>query len=294
MSDTGAATVVVDKGIPSVDQCLRILAEHGCKPNIREHAQKVRMVAVMLVTSLKPEANIDGGVVSAGALLHDVTKSRSLTTGEAHDVTGAELVRGLGYPRLAHIVAQHVTLTSFDPDGPLTPEEIVCYSDKRVLHKDIVSLMARKLGKHVVQANPANPTQTFKKKKAHLHTQDLYKRYGAKTSASTIEENFAKYAQLENKIRRWMTCELEQVIPDDSIAVTFRWEYGGTNVKIAGDFTCWTQVPMQNREFRVKLPPGTYSFKYVVDGTWMFDMRRPTTCDTEGNTNNTVLVTLSS
>lgn len=145
---TAVSAAPKDLGIPTVETCLRILADQGVRPNIREHSQKVRMLAVNLVTALRPEASIDGGVVSAGALLHDITKTRSLTTHEPHAETGAELVRTLGYPRIAQIVAQHVNLVSFDPDGPLTAEELVCYADKRVLHTDVVSLMARKIGLH--------------------------------------------------------------------------------------------------------------------------------------------------
>jgi len=115
----------------------------------------------------------------------------------------------------------------------------------------------------------------------------VFKRYG---NGPAVEASFAQYTALERKVRKWLACPLEEIVPDDTLDVAFRWEYAGTNVKIAGDFTCWVQVPMPEREIHFRLPPGMYAFKFIVDGVWMFDMRRPTVRDADGNTNNLVTV----
>ena len=38
------------------------------------------------------------------------------------------------------------------------------------------------------------------------------------------------------------------------------------------------------------LEPGTYRYKFIVDGMWVVDMALPAECDNEGNTNNVVHV----
>lgn len=117
----------------------------------------------------------------------------------------------------------------------------------------------------------------------------MYKRYG---NGPEVEKSFATYVALEQKVRRWLTCSLEEIVPDDTLDVAFRWDYAGADIKVAGDFTCWVPTPMPGRELHVRLPPGMYAFKFVVDGVWMYDMRRPTVRDADGNTNNLVTVIL--
>jgi len=38
------------------------------------------------------------------------------------------------------------------------------------------------------------------------------------------------------------------------------------------------------------LQPGTYRYKFIVDGMWVVDVALPAECDNEGNTNNVVHV----
>lgn len=46
-------------------------------------------------------------------------------------------------------------------------------------------------------------------------------------------------------------------------------------VAIAGDFSEWQPRPLRKREdgFAVSLalPPGTYQYKFIVDGAWIID-----------------------
>ena len=230
-SDNNQAQGTKDLGIPTMDQCNKIMAEQGMKPNIMEHSQKVAYVARNILGFLKADNPIDGCLVAAGALLHDIAKTRCLETHERHDVVGGEMITALGYPQLAVIVREHVNIESFTPDGPLTPQEIVCYADKRVMHTEIVSLVGRKI--------------------------DIFARYGGRSpeQAEMIEANFARYTELENKIKRSITCELSHIIPDNSVDVTLKWEYGGSEVRIAGNFTSWIPRAMPNKEFHTRLPP---------------------------------------
>jgi len=79
--------------------------------------------------------------IEAAALLHDITKTRSLETGENHALTGGKLLRELGYERIAKIVEEHIHPGR--GGSAVTAEEIVSYADKRVLHDSVVSLDER-------------------------------------------------------------------------------------------------------------------------------------------------------
>lgn len=49
----------------------------------------------------------------------------------------------MGYPEVGSIIRQHVLLDFYKTDSPVSEQEIVNYSDKRVLHDTIVSLDER-------------------------------------------------------------------------------------------------------------------------------------------------------
>jgi putative nucleotidyltransferase with HDIG domain len=91
----------------------------------------------------KTGENIDLPKVQAGALLHDITKTKSITTGEDHARTGSELLEKLGFTSISEIVRQHV-MTDDALNSPTISEiEIVNYADKRVLHSKVVTLRKR-------------------------------------------------------------------------------------------------------------------------------------------------------
>lgn len=112
---------------------------------IVRHSKQVCRVALLLTRGLNAANHIfiNQDLVQAAALLHDITKTRSLVTGENHPRTGEKFLAMLGYPEVGLIVTQHVTLNSyFESDTP-GAAEIVNYSDKRVLNDTIVSLEHR-------------------------------------------------------------------------------------------------------------------------------------------------------
>jgi len=144
--------------------------------HIRRHSRRVAAVALYLGRLL----NENGGrlnlrLVEAGALLHDVGKSRALSTGERHEMLGSEIVGRWGYHPLAPIVRDHVHL---DPEmirGPITESILVNYADKRVKHDEIVSLAER--------------------------FRDLVNRYGRTPKhIEWLEEKYRLFDRLEKKI----------------------------------------------------------------------------------------------
>lgn len=129
--------------IPSLDECRALIYRYSMRPNIIEHSMRVMDVSLAITDNLVPGTRIDRDLVAAASLLHDITKTRSLETKERHDVSGARLLRELGYLRVADIVEQHVFFRDFSPGGALEEREIVYYADKRVMHNAIVTVEER-------------------------------------------------------------------------------------------------------------------------------------------------------
>lgn len=131
--------------IPSRDECYRLFRRTGMQPQIIRHSQRVCRVALLLTQGLNCADHIfiNQELVQAAALLHDITKTRSLVTGENHPRTAEIFLTMLGYPEVGKIVAQHVQLDCYFESETPGAAEIVNYADKRVLNDTIVSLRHR-------------------------------------------------------------------------------------------------------------------------------------------------------
>lgn len=127
--------------IPKQDECIDMLESMAMPDHIRNHSKLVCRVALLLTDRLIAAGiPLNRNLVTASALLHDITKPRSFTTGENHSKTGGEYLTELGYPEVGHIVRQHVILDAYFADDTPNEAEIVNYSDKRVLHDHVVPL----------------------------------------------------------------------------------------------------------------------------------------------------------
>ncbi|TAL37111.1 MAG: HDIG domain-containing protein [Spirochaetes bacterium] len=129
--------------VPTIRECDALIARYRMLPNILGHSRQVMRVSLAIADNLKEGIAVDRALVAASALLHDITKTRSIETRERHDETGAALLRELGFPRVAAIVEQHVVFQGFDPGGRVEEREIVYYADKRVMHENIVTIEER-------------------------------------------------------------------------------------------------------------------------------------------------------
>jgi putative nucleotidyltransferase with HDIG domain len=114
-------------------------------PNIVEHSLQVMRVSLAVTDHLKDGVSINRELVTAAALLHDITKTRSLKTKENHAASGGVLLRKLGFASIAEIVEQHVIIHNLNLEGKIEEKEIVYYADKRVMHDTIVCLEERVL-----------------------------------------------------------------------------------------------------------------------------------------------------
>ena len=129
--------------IPTLTQCEELMASHSMLPNIVLDSRKVMRVSIAITDNLKDGLSINRDIVIAAALVHDITKTRSLETRERHAVSGGALLRELGFRSVAGIVEQHVTLRNLNLEGMLEEAEIVYDADKRVMHDKIVTIDER-------------------------------------------------------------------------------------------------------------------------------------------------------
>jgi len=130
--------------IPGEAEALRIHREHQSSPAIVEHCRTVAQVAKVLARELAENgARVDERVVQAGALLHDIGRTKVQTVW--HGYEGAEMLRKDGVDEsVAEAVKRHVGagISAEEarklglPDGDYTPrtieERVVCFADKMV------------------------------------------------------------------------------------------------------------------------------------------------------------------
>ena len=128
--------------IPTRHECFHIMYEMEMMDHIVAHSLQVCRVAMFLTRSI--ETNLNPDLVQAAALMHDITKTRSIQTHENHAQTGQELLINLGYPEVGNIVGQHVRLSEYFASDSPTEVDVVNYADKRVLHDKVATLSQRK------------------------------------------------------------------------------------------------------------------------------------------------------
>jgi len=176
------------RGIPSENECLEIMKACNMFPNIIAHSIQVKNVATTIANSLKPDIPINKELVIAGALLHDIAKTKSIIEKSyRHDLMGSAMLREMGLNDEAFICETHVIMKNFSADGPLLETEIVHYADKRVKHDIVVSLDER--------------------------IRDLIERYGnTDERRQSIEKDRLFIEKLEKKICAHMKVDMETAL----------------------------------------------------------------------------------
>ena len=173
--------------IPDRNECEELMARYAMLPHIAEHSRQVMRVALAVTDHLKAGVSVNKQLVMAAALLHDITKTRSLKTREKHAASGGALLRDLGFPLVAEIVEQHVIIRDLNPEGEIEEKEIVYYADKRVMHDTIVSLEER--------------------------VEDLIQRYGKKEEIRVeILRNQKQMLVVEKKIAAYMKTSMHHAL----------------------------------------------------------------------------------
>ena len=121
--------------VPDRSTALRLLDEADLPEGIVTHSHGVARVAVA-AAGLVAEASIpvDGALVEAAALLHDIDKVEIRRSGGEHGVVGARRLEAAGYPELAMPVASHPVTALLDDDRfPIGwPSVLVAVADRHV------------------------------------------------------------------------------------------------------------------------------------------------------------------
>jgi putative nucleotidyltransferase with HDIG domain len=121
--------------IPDRSTARRLLDEAWLPDGIVVHSEGVARVAVA-AAGLVAEAQIpiDGALVEAAALLHDIDKVEIRRTGGVHGIVGARRLEEAGYPELAMPVASHPISCLLDDDRfPIGwPSVVVAVADRHV------------------------------------------------------------------------------------------------------------------------------------------------------------------
>lgn len=133
------------------DEYLPFLFQAGCDPGVIKHCQVVRDVAVRIAREIASAGNdVDTGLVAAGAILHDI--GRSKTHGMAHADEGGIICRSLGIDeRICHIVERHIgaglqaderaefDLPAIDRIPKTLEEKIVAHADNLVKGSRVIN-----------------------------------------------------------------------------------------------------------------------------------------------------------
>ncbi len=172
---------------PSRSTCLEMLKRRGVPAHIIAHSMQVNRVARFLAEKLNEQGErLDLGLIDAASLLHDMTKMDGLRTGENHARAAGHILRQMGLPGVARVVEQHVVVEDVPGLVKVTEEEVVNYSDKRVMHDRIVTLEER--------------------------FEDLKERYGRSAEGRALIGSYLERArQIERKIFRRLSLKPEDL-----------------------------------------------------------------------------------
>jgi uncharacterized protein len=132
----------VSKQLPNREQAISILQKNECSPEVIAHCQAVASLALEIAEKFKTKNySVDIALIEAGALLHDL--GRSKTHSVNHAIEGMMLAQMEGLPdQIGCIIKRHVgagiTLDEAEklnwPKDNYIPqtleEKIVCYADK--------------------------------------------------------------------------------------------------------------------------------------------------------------------
>lgn len=124
--------------LPDAGECEALLERRGTPRAVREHAESVAVVVRALGEALQPAgAYLDLALLDAAARLHDVARDEP-----DHAAAGARWLTGAGHPRVAAVVALHMTAPARPPQIP-DEAELLFLADKLVDGRRIVTLEER-------------------------------------------------------------------------------------------------------------------------------------------------------
>jgi putative nucleotidyltransferase with HDIG domain len=151
--------------VPDLDTARRLLDDEQLPAGIVVHSEGVRRVAVA-AAGMVVEAGIplDGRLVEAAALLHDIDKARIRRDGGEHGIVGARMLTGMGYDELAIPVASHPINCLLDDERfPIGwPSVLLAIADRHVAQRFVtiderLDDMIQRHPQHAEQVRAAAP-----------------------------------------------------------------------------------------------------------------------------------------
>jgi molybdenum cofactor cytidylyltransferase len=122
--------------MPDADECEAMLEAAAAPEPVRRHCRAVAALATRLARQLKEAGEpLDADLVQAAALVHDIAKGRP-----GHAAAGAAQLREFGFPRVADVVARHMTIAF---DGRIDESAVLYLADKLVQGEASVQLETR-------------------------------------------------------------------------------------------------------------------------------------------------------
>jgi len=120
----------------------------------------------------------------------------------------------------------------------------------------------------------------------------------AQTAIKAIKEKFSAVSDSGAEPASPVSSQEKVAKPKGLVAITFKLKAQPSTQKVflAGDFNSWDSrsEPMTRRgeQFSksVKLAPGRYQYKYVIDGEWTVDHEAPVVISDLGTMNNVINV----
>lgn len=126
------------RDIPTEEECYAILSRFNADNRLLGHSQTVAAVACQMAFLLNNAGcRLNISLIRAAALLHDLAKGVP-----DHAKAGAVIVKSLGFPKVARIVAAHTDIIP-QPGGMVSERELVYLADKVVRGDQVVSFEAR-------------------------------------------------------------------------------------------------------------------------------------------------------
>jgi putative nucleotidyltransferase with HDIG domain len=138
---------LMNEHLPDVLTAEQWLADHGVRDGLLAHCRLVAAIAEHLALRLRASGEaVDPILAHRGGLLHDVAKLTSKDSGVSHEILGAQILRDLGQPTLAEIVARHAMWAPLtEGQRPETWEQKLVYYADRVAMPPRVAAIAERL-----------------------------------------------------------------------------------------------------------------------------------------------------
>jgi putative nucleotidyltransferase with HDIG domain len=133
--------------IPTEVQCRKLWQKYNMPEEKKRHLEMVAKITDILVRELRiknEELRINGKLLFAAALLHDIDKNAEKLPGERHPDTAVRILMEEGMPDVAEVVKSHSLHTIVDPKlSPKTWEEKILFLADKMVKIDFIGVDER-------------------------------------------------------------------------------------------------------------------------------------------------------